>query len=481
MNIHRRETSLIDASGSAQSTSADQSGLGMSGGTFVVFVSAIAALGGLLFGYDTGIISAALLFVGRDLGDAGAPLSDFTKELITAAIVAGALVGCMSAGPLSDRIGRRPVVMIAACIFIVGSAAAAWAPSIMVLVLARLLLGLAVGATTQVVPVYIAELAPAANRGALVVMFQLAIVSGILVSSIVGWLLKGGGDWRLMFLLGVVPAVILLVGMIPLPESPRFQALNGHDDDARKTLLRVRANAAVVDAELAEIKTTVRAERGWRDLFVPRFRPALIAGMGVAMFCQITGTNAIIYYAPTILRTAGFGENAALLTSIAVGVTIVSTTIFGMWAVDHWGRRTLMLRFLPVAALSLVLLGAMLVSGTPHGASLWFAVAGLLGYEIFNVGSISVAIWLVGSEVFPLAVRGKGMSMVTLSHWSFDLLISLTTLSLTVALGIAGTFWLFAAINVLAFLFVWRFVPETRGRTLEQIETDLREGHFETR
>jgi sugar porter (SP) family MFS transporter len=453
----------------------------MSGGSFVVLVSAIAALGGLLFGYDTGIISAALLFVGRDLGVANATLGDLTKEVITAAIVAGALVGCMTAGPLSDRIGRRPVVIIAACIFIVGSAAAAWAPSILALVLARLLLGLAVGATTQVVPVYIAELAPAAKRGALVVLFQLAVVSGILISSIIGWLLGHGGEWRVMFLLGIVPAVILLVGMLPLPESPRFQALNGRKGEARQTLLRVRINEAEVDAELAAIMTTVRAERGWRDLFVIRFRPALIAGMGVAMFSQITGTNAIIYYAPTILKAAGFGENAALLTSIAIGVTIVSTTIFGMWAVDHWGRRTLVLRFLPLAAISLVLLGAMLLTGTPHGASLWLAVAGLLGYEIFNVGSISVAIWLVGSEVFPLAVRGKGMSMVTLSHWTFDLLISLTTLSLTVTLGIAGTFWLFAGINLLAFLFVWRFVPETRGRTLEQIETDLRAGRFDAR
>jgi major inositol transporter-like SP family MFS transporter len=446
----------------------------ITGNAFVWLIAAIAGLGGLMFGYDTGIISAALLFVGRSFG----ALHDLSKEIITAAIVAGALVGCMTAGPMSDRYGRKVVVLLAAAIFIVGSLAAAWAPSVIILVVARVVLGVAIGATTQVVPVYIAELAPAKQRGALVVLFQLAIVGGILMSTIVGWLLGNSGDWRLMFLLGVIPGIILLLGMSLLPESPRFQSLTGRNAQARATLMRVRKSALEVDAELDAIRTTVRNERSWRDLFAPRLRPALVAGIGVAIFSQITGTNAIVYYAPTIMEAAGFQRNTALLTQIAIGITIVATTIFGGWAVDAWGRRSLMLRFLPVAALSLVLLGAMLTAGHPQGAERWFALAGLLGYEIFNVGSISVAIWLVGSEVFPLAVRGKGMSMVTLSHWSFDLLITLTTLSLIRNLGIAQTFWLFAAINALAWIFVWRCVPETRGHTLEQIEADLRGGTF---
>ncbi|WP_227307871.1 sugar porter family MFS transporter [Acidisoma cellulosilyticum] len=450
----------------------------MDGSRFVVFVAAIAAMGGLLFGYDTGIISAALLFIGHDLNPHGAELGNLAKQLIASAIVAGALVGCMAAGPISDRIGRRLVVVAAAIVFIVGSITAAAAGSIAVLVLSRLVLGLAIGATSQIVPVYIAELAPAARRGALVVLFQLAIVGGILVSSIVGWLLGASGAWRLMFLLGIVPAIILLVGLFWLPESPRFQSLNGNREAARKTLLRVRSSSAEVDKELDDIEETVHAERSWSELFTPRLRPALIAGMGVAMFSQITGTNAVIYYAPTILKSAGFGENAALLTSLAVGVTIVASTSFGIWAVDRWGRRKLMLRFLPFAALSLLVLGFAFTSGTPHGVMRWLAVGGLLGNEIFNVGSISVAIWLVGSEVFPLGVRGKGMSMVALSHWSFDLLISLTTLSLVSAFGPAGAFWLFGLANLLAFAFVWRLVPETRGRSLESIEADLHSGKF---
>lgn len=453
----------------------------MSGNIVVVFVAAIAAMGGLLFGYDTGIISAALLFVGHDLGGHGGTLDNLTKQLITSAIVAGALVGCMAAGPISDRIGRRLIVVAAAIIFIIGSVTAAAAPSVTVLVLSRLVLGLAIGATTQVVPVYIAELAPAARRGALVVLFQLAIVGGILVSAIIGWLMGASGAWRLMFLLGVVPAVILLLGLVWLPESPRFQSLNGQREDAERTLLRLRGSRDEVERELRDIDQTVHDERSWAELFRPKLRPALLAGMGVAMFSQITGTNAVIYYAPTILKSAGFGENAALLTSLGVGVTIVLSTSFGIWAVDRWGRRRLMLRFLPFAALSLLVLGATFVSGTPHGAMRWLAVAGLIGNEIFNVGSISVAIWLVGSEVFPLGVRGKGMSMVALSHWSFDLLISLTTLSLVSFLGTAGTFWLFAVANLLAFAFIWRCVPETRGRSLEQIEANLQSGQFTVR
>ncbi len=447
---------------------------------FVLLVSIVAALGGLLFGYDTGIISAALLFVGHDLNPHGSGLDDLAKQLITSAIVAGALIGCMGAGPISDHLGRRLVVVAAAIIFIAGSVAAAASGSVDVLVISRLVLGLAIGAASQIVPVYIAELAPAARRGGLVVLFQLAVVSGILLSSIVGWLLGASGAWRLMFLLGVVPAVVLLVGLIWLPESPRFQALNGNRDGARQTLLRLRASKTEVDRELEEIEQTVHAERGWKELFQPKLRPALVAGMGVAMFSQITGTNAVIYYAPTILASVGFGKSAALLTSLAIGVTIVGSTIFGIWAVDHWGRRKLMLRFLPLAVLSLVLLGFALFGGTPHGWMRWLAVGGLLGNEIFNVGSISVTIWLIGSEVFPLGVRGKGMSMVALSHWTFDLVISLTTLSLVSSLGAGGAFWLFAFINLLAFGFVWRYVPETRGRTLEQIESDLQSGHFRT-
>lgn len=439
----------------------------------VSLIAAVAALGGLLFGYDTGIISAALLFIGDTFA-----LDDTVKQIVTAAIVAGALVGCLAAGPAADRLGRRLGIILSATIFAVGSIASAYAGSPLTLIASRLLLGLAVGAVTQVIPVYIAELAPAARRGSMVVLFQLAIVGGILASTIVGWWLGGSGNWRLMFALGVVPAAVLLASMPFLPESPRYFVLKDRLAEAFAILRDVRGREAEAAAELEAILAQPREDGSWALLFSPKIRPALIAGMGVAMFSQITGTNATIYYAPTILASAGFGAGAALATQLAIGVTIVIATIIGLSVVDRWGRRTLMLRFLPIAAISLVLLSVSFIGGNPTGAARYTAAAGLFGYEIFNIGSISVAIWLVGAEVFPLAIRGKGMSMVALSHWLFDLIVSLTTLTLVAKLGTAGAFGLFALINAAAWLFVWRAVPETKGRSLEEIEASLNEGRF---
>lgn len=443
------------------------------GSTFAGFVAGIAALGGLLFGYDTGIISSALLYISRAFG-----LGPTGEQLVTSAILVGALVGCMAAGPVSDRLGRRPTVMAAACVFIGGSFAAALAPSTVLLWAARFVLGLAVGAATQIVPVYIAELAPARRRGALVVLFQLAVVSGVTLSYVVGYFLAGAGDWRSMFALGAVPAVILLLGMLPLPESPRWLVLQGRRDAARAVLARLRASEAEVDEELEGIAETARAERGWGELRRRWLRPALVTGVGVAAFCQLTGVNAVVYYAPTIFTDAGFGDAAAILTSVGIGLVMVATTVFGTVMVDRWGRRRLLLRLLPGAALALVALGFAFLGPGPQGPTRWVAVVAIMAYIGFNVGSLSVAIWLIGAEVFPLSVRGKAASLVALTHWSCDLLVSLTTLTLAGALGTAGMFWLYAVVNALAVAFVWRCVPETRGRSLEEIEASLRRGRF---
>lgn len=440
----------------------------------VSVVAGVAALGGLLFGYDTGIIGSALLYITREF-----KLSTLEAQLVTSAIIAGALLGCMGAGPLSDRIGRRLTVMLAGIVFAAGSVGAALAGNVEILILARFVLGLAVGGASQIVPVYIAELAPPARRGGLVVLFQLAVVGGITISYIVGYGLSGGESWRLMLALGAIPAVILLLGMIPLPESPRWLALQGRDDEARRVLTRLRTDEAQAAKELEEIGQAKSLPKGgWKELGAPWLRPALIAAVGIALFCQITGVNAVLYYAPTIFAAAGFGDQTALLTSIGIGVFMTASTMFGLYAVDKWGRRPLLVWMLPGAVVSLIVLGAMFAGGEPQGWRQVVAILSIIGYVIFNVGSLSVAIWLVGSEVFPLAVRGKGAALVALTHWSADLLVSLTTLSLTQGLGTGWTFWLFALINLLAWLFVLRFVPETRGQSLERIEQALRNGRF---
>ncbi|GBQ68333.1 major facilitator superfamily sugar transporter [Ameyamaea chiangmaiensis NBRC 103196] len=445
----------------------------LSGTALVNFIAGIAATGGLLFGYDTGIISAALLQITREFS-----LGTMGQQIVTSAIIAGAFVGCISAAPLSDWKGRRRMIILAAAIFLTGTAIAALAHSVVVLTLARFILGLAVGASSQIVPIYIAEVAPSSRRGRLVVLFQLAVVSGVFISFIAGYLLRNH-SWRVMFGLGAVPALFLLFGMVFLPNSPRWVAMKGDIHGAREILRKVRSTRQAAERELAEIIDAHDVQAPWSELRKPWVRPALIASVGVGLLCQLTGINAVLYYAPTIFAGVGFGENSALLTSVAIGVAMIIATVFGSWAVDVIGRRKLMLCMIPGAGISLALLaGILTLNSNPSGAAGWVMIAAVVGYAIFNVGSLSVAVWLVGAEVYPLSCRGKGMSLVAASHWGADLVISLTTLSFVEAMGAAGAFWLFAAINIAAFFFVLRYVPETRGRSLEEIEASLRNGTF---
>ncbi|GAA4481381.1 sugar porter family MFS transporter [Gluconacetobacter asukensis] len=436
-------------------------------------IAGISAAGGLLFGYDTGIISAALLQITPQFHlDIGG------QQIVTSAIIAGALVGCLGAAPLSDRGGRRRTVMVAAAIFILGTLVASLANGTWMLTAARFVLGLAVGAASQIVPLYISELAPAHRRGRLVGLFQLAVVCGLLVSFVTGYLLRHE-SWRLMFGLGIIPAVILLLGMAFLPNSPRWLAMQGDFEGARTVLRRVRESHHTAEEELQSIIDAHDRQEPWSELARPWIRPALVAAIGVALLCQLSGINAVLYYAPTIFSGAGFGQGSALLTSVAVGIAIIVATLFGNWAVEAIGRRALLLWFLPGASLCLLVLAELFhmqaSGGTSHP---WLMVASLLGYAVLNVGSLSVTIWIIGAEVFPLSVRGKGMGLAAAAHWGADLLISMTTLSMVQGFGAGGTFLLFGLINALAYLFVLRFVPETRGLSLEEIEGRLRAGTF---
>ncbi|NHO32117.1 sugar porter family MFS transporter [Acetobacter fallax] len=444
----------------------------MSDSFIVGVIAVVAAMGGLLFGYDTGIISAALLQITHDFS-----LSVMGQQVVTSAIIAGALVGCLGSAPVSDRYGRRHTIMIAAAIFIVGTTGATVSGTIPSLTFSRFILGLAVGASSQIVPVYIAEIVPAARRGQLVVLFQMAVVVGITVSFITGYFLRDH-SWRLMFALGAIPAILLLGGMTFLPNSPRWMTMRGDVPGARKVLRLVRSSDRLAELELDSILAARGNQAGWPEVFKPWLRPAVVAAVGVALLTQITGINAVLYYAPTIFASVGFGKGSAILASIPIGVAMILATIFGSWAVDAWGRRALMLRLLPFSALSLAVLAIVFMLGATQGANPWIAVGALVAYAIFNAGSLSVAVWLIGAEVFPLPVRSKGMSLVAGSHWAADLIVSLITLSLIEAIGAAGTFWLFAGVNLAAVAFIYKYVPETKGRSLEEIETSLREHRF---
>lgn len=449
---------------------------------YVGIAAAVAAVGGLLFGYDTGIIASALIYVTQSFS-----LSTNGQEWVAAALNLGAVAGAVISGPVSDRYGRRPAIMLASVVFIIASFGCGLAPDETVLIIARLFLGVAIGATTQIVPVYVAELAPAERRGSLVSLFQMVFSLGLLVAFFVGYELAGPPDcWRAMFMLGAVPAVLLAVGMLFLPESPRWLLHREQEVRAIAILYRLRGHHDPVRQELDAVLCVEGEDAGgadtrWSALRQAWLRPALVAALGIAALSQLSGPNVIVYYAPIILSQTGLGHSTALLTSVLVGVTSTITTVMGIALIDRVGRRRMLLWMLPFAALSLFILGAVFLSSAPvAGVRMVLMVASLLGYIFFNFGSLSVAVWLIASEVFPLQVRSKAMGLASATVWLSDTLVSLVTLSLVNALGTTGTFWLFGVINVISFVFVWACVPETAGTTLEDIEGRLRTGTFLT-
>jgi sugar porter (SP) family MFS transporter len=438
----------------------------------VYAVAAVSALGGLLFGYDTGIISSALLYLRDDLA-----LSSREQEIVVSVILVGAMAGALVAGRLSQRWGRRRVVIAVAVVFGVGAVAAAVAPGTGTLIASRFVLGLAVGGASSMVPIYIAEVAPPAIRGRLMVLFQLMVALGQLISYLCGWALAGSGGWRVMFGIAVLPAIVLAVGMVFLPESPRWLVERGQDDRARGVLRMLRGPGADVDSELRAIAGVSRAEQhsgGWRDLRMPWLRPALVVAVGIAAFSQLTGINAIVYYAPTILADAGFGDDLALKTGIGIGVMLVVAGITGAVLVDKVGRRRTLLWFLPGSGLAMVVLAAAFLSTGNDTVQRTAVVLGLFAYILFNGIGMQSVVWLIGPEILPLAVRGPATSLATVSVWGFDLLIAATALTTINAVGRSGTFLIYALMNAACIVFVLKKVPETRGRSLEEIEGALR-------
>ena len=441
---------------------------------FVRVAATITATGGLLFGYDTGVISGALLFIRGDF-----VLSTFMEGVVVSFLLVGAVTGALTGGPLSDRFGRRPVTLLAALIFAVGAIAAALSPTVGILVIARFILGLGVGLASLIVPLYIAEIAPPDSRGGLVSLNQLMITIGILLSYIVGVLFTPIEGWRWMFAVAVIPAVILGVGMFFLPESPRWLVKNGKLTKARLVLARSRVESEV-ETEMQQMQELERLEReqpqtGYKELLAPWIRPALIIGIGLAVFQQITGINTVIYYAPTILEIVGFSAAGAIAaTALGVGVVNVGFTILAVRIIDRVGRRPLLIIGLIGMTISLALLGLVFsLESTSAAAGLLATVCLALYIASFAI-SLGPVFWLMISEIYPLSIRGSAMSVAAICNWSSNFIVALLFPVLLAALGGAGAFWLFAVIGVVAWLFVFFMVPETKGRSLEEIEADLR-------
>jgi len=449
--------------------------------SFLYVITGVTAIAGFLYGYDTGIISGALLQISSTFH-----LGHRMQEIVASAILVGAVIGALSCGTISERIGRKRTIMTVACIFAAGSLCSSISPNPYLLALSRVLLGFAVGGSSQVTPMYIAELAPKHQRGRLVISFNLSIAVGILVANIVGYTLQDIWTWRWMIAVAIVPAVLLLFLMTALPESPRWLAENESLDAARLVLQRVRDDEGEIDFELDEIREVVLKggsgkKAGWSILLEPWIRPAAVAAFGVAAFTQLGGLETMIYYTPTVLAGAGFSKSAALLTSLGVSIVFMSMTAIGRVIVDRVGRRRLTLVMTPGTVISLIVLGFMFRSGfsaTTRGS--WWLVACLLTYMVFNAGGVQVIGWLMGSEMFPLATRGRASSVHAAVLWGSNLIVTSTALSTVNLLGTGGAMWVYAAVNLSCVVFVWRFVPETTGHSLEDIENHLRAGTFRT-
>ncbi|MGB6870082.1 MAG: sugar porter family MFS transporter [Acidobacteriaceae bacterium] len=442
------------------------------GKRFVYLATAISALGGMLFGYDIGVISGAILFIKKALS-----LSAGMEEIVVSSVLVGSLAGAAAGGMLADRLGRRKLLIVTAIVFGLGAVGAAVAPGTAWLIAARVVAGIAIGVASFVAPLYISEIAPVAIRGKLVSINQVALTSGIVVSYLVDYAFAGSQAWRWMFAMAVIPAAAFGIGLIFIPDSPRWLAGSGHADRARAVLKRIRPPDQV-ESELRDIQHSVEQQKGsWSELFSPLLRSAMIVGIGLAIAQQLTGINTVIYYAPTIFKFAGFSSSSvAILASVGLGVINVAFTVVAMQLIDRVGRRPLLLISLAGMTLGLAALGLAFSLPQLSGSLGGVAVASLMLY----VGSFAVGLgpvfWLVLSEIYPLRIRGRAMSLGTIANWGANLVVAVSFLTLTHVMGKASTFWLYGVVSIGAWLFAFFLVPETRGKTLEQIEAYMRAG-----
>jgi sugar porter (SP) family MFS transporter len=366
-------------------------------------------------------------------------------------------------------------LIITAVVFGLGAIGAALAPDTAWLIAARVVAGTAIGIASFVAPLYISEIAPVEIRGKLVSINQVALTSGIVISYLIDYAFAGSQAWRWMFALAVIPAAAFGVGLMFIPNSPRWLVGCGHVDQARAVLQRIRGPEQV-ESELSAIRHSVAQQKEhWSELLGPLLRPAMIVGVGLAIAQQITGINTVIYYAPTIFKFAGLSSaSVAILASVGVGVVNVVLTVVAMQLIDRVGRRPLLLVSLAGMALGLFVLGLAFSLPQLSGSLGWIAVASLMVY----VGSFAVGLgpvfWLILSEIYPLRIRGRAMSVGTVANWSANLIVALSFLTLTQVLGKPATFWLYGIVSVGSWLFAFFLVPETKGRSLEEIEAHWR-------
>ena len=473
----------------------------------VIIIASVAATGGLLFGFDTGVISGAIPFFQRDF-----MLSNSMVENITTAGLVGAVIGAMFTGRLSDIFGRRKTILGASIIFVLGAIWSGWSPTPHMLIIARLFIGLAIGISSFSVPLYIAEISPNHIRGRLVSLFQLLITIGILVSYLSDEAFANNANlesWRPMFYVGVIPGLILLIGMLFLPETPRWLMSKGREKEGRRILKKIEAPSEVENSlngmkeEIAKYKERPK----FTEVFKPWLRTALMIAVGVMFFQQFVGINTVIYYSPKIFLIAGFeGARAAIWGAVSVGVINVVFTVLSLFMIDKLGRRKLFFIGTSGIVVSLIALGVVFAFLPGLGAiGKWLSIIFVWIYIAFFAISLGPLGWLFISEVFPLRVRGIGSSIGSLSNWLFNGLVAFTffkIVKLFTASGTgiitheklydtathtftmqavnngnpAGAFWFYAFIGIVGLVWGYYFLPETKGVSLEKIEEHWRQG-----
>lgn len=444
-------------------------------------ITVVATFGGLLFGYDTGVINGALDPMVADLG-----LTPATEGLVTSSLLVGAAIGALLCGRLADRVGRRRTLVVLAVVFFAGALGSVVAPSSEVMAATRFVLGLAVGGASVTVPVYLAELAPTERRGAITGRNEIAIVVGQLaafvVNAVIGTVWSDhAGVWRYMLAVQAVPAVALFVGMLRMPESPRWLLSRGRDDDALAVLRQVRDPGRAA-AELLEVRALVAHERadavrgqgGWSELRLAWVRRLVLIGVGVAVVNQLGGINAVMYYGTQLLRESGFSGDVALVANVLNGVFSVLGMLIGLRLINRVTRRGLLLVGLTGIIASHLMI-ALCSAAIPEGTARSVAVTAFLVLFVgFNQSSVGLVCWVILAELFPLRVRGFAIGLCVFWNWAANAVISGFFPSVVAGIGVNGTFLLFAGVNVLSWLFVRFVLPETRDRSLEQLEEDFR-------
>jgi len=433
-----------------------------------LLVGGAAATIGVIYGYDMSNIAGALLFITKQFS-----LTTSQQELVTTAVVAGEVLGALVGGWLSNRVGRKACMVGLAIGYALFAVLSAMSSDVPTLLIARLLLGLTIGVSVVVVPVFVAESAPAKVRGALLVAYQVATVFGIIVGYLAAYALAGTGSWRWMLGLAAIPAVIVLAIVLKLPDTARWYMMRGRTADARRTLSAIEPHADV-EAELAEMQRAISEERGGglREMLRVPYLRATVFVVGLGFFIQITGINAVVYYSPRIFEAMGFSGNAALLLlPAAVQVASLVAVFVSLALVDRLGRRPVLLTGIGMMVVANVLLVGVFMAGKDFGGLL--TVLGFLGVLLFTVGftfGFGALVWVYAGESFPSRLRSLGASAMLTSDLVANVLVAAFFLTMLQRLGGAGTFAVFGVLAILGFMFVRKFAPETKGRPLEEIQ-----------